>query len=57
MNPMKCPKKGCKNELREPMALNALSRRKSEYICSACGQEEAFEDYFLHMEKVNQGKS
>ena len=38
---MKCPR--ClKNELDEPIALNALSRIDNKtYICSTCGTEEA----------------
>jgi len=40
-----CPK--CNhNELHPQQAMNALSRRdNTTYICTSCGQEEAFEDY------------
>lgn len=39
-----CPK--CKqNELRQPLVLNALSRREEhKYICAPCGEVEALED-------------
>jgi len=46
-----CPRCGEKR-LRTPQVMNALSRttRTQEstpvYVCTACGQDEAFEDYF-----------
>lgn len=39
-----CPKCN-ENELHEREAMNAVSRRNGEYICSQCGMDEAMEDY------------
>ena len=48
MNP--CPRCG-ENRLRTPQVMNALSRTTREpdsepvYVCTPCGQDEAFEDW------------
>jgi hypothetical protein len=39
--------KGCGGELNEDEALNALSRYDHGYICSKCGEREAFEGNFI----------
>lgn len=47
-----CPVMGCTNELREPMVMNALSRRDNKtYICSDHGVAEAMEDFVKSQHK------
>ena len=40
--------KGCGEMLKQPKALNALSRYGHGYICSSCGENEAFAGDFLN---------
>lgn len=39
---LSCPR--CGNPMAVPMTHNALSRRATVYVCSACGMAEAIED-------------
>lgn len=46
-----CP--GCGNLLADNLAMNALSRYDHGYICTKCGQKEAFEGDFIANKKCS----
>lgn len=51
---MPCPRCGYDLMDSENPARNALSRRANVYVCSACGMQEALEDWTSHVRSITE---